>query len=102
MLGLDAIYVDGRGVRVVTVVVASLHHLDIVLCNGRFLGKLLAQVVCYQVQVAVEEPAYQSQRKHIATLENSLVVHTRVSETVFYHLCQGALDDAVGIDVQLS
>ena len=65
VLGLNATHVDSTRVGVVSVVVACLHHLDIVLGNGGLLGKLLLQEVGYQRQVAVEEPAHQTQGKHV-------------------------------------
>ena len=43
-----------------SVVVASLDHLDVGLGNSRFLGKLLFQEISHEVQVAVEEPAHQT------------------------------------------
>ena len=85
-----------------TIVESSLHHLDIVLCNGRFLGELLAEEVVNQCDVTVEQPAHQSQCEHVTTLQHGLVVHTRVSQTVLHHLCQRALDDAVGVDAHLA
>ena len=99
---LDAAHVDSTRVRVVTIVIASLHHLDVVLGNLGLLGKLLLQVVGHQRQVAVEEPAHQTQRKHIAALQHRLVVHARVGQRVLHHLRQRALDDAVGVDAHLA
>ena len=60
MLRLYAIDVDGRRMGVMTVVVTCLHHTDIVLGNGGFLGELLAQDVGDKVQVAVKKPADQA------------------------------------------
>ena len=102
VLRLNTIHVDCRGVGVVTIVIACLHHLDIVLCNLRFLGKLLAKEIIDKVQVTVEEPANQSQCKHVTRLQDGLVVHSRVCQTVLHHLCQRTLDDAVGIDAHLA
>ena len=87
---------------VVTVVVASLNHLDVSLSDGGLLGKFILEEVEHQVQVAVEEPAYQSQCKHIAAFQDGLVIHSRVCQGVFHHLCDGALDNAVGIYAHLT
>ena len=101
-LRLDAIDVCCRRVGVVAIVISCLHHLDVVLCDGRLFGKLLAKEVCNETEVAVEEPAHQAQREHVAALQYSLVVHTRVFQAVLHHLCQRALDDAVGVDAHFA
>ena len=80
------------------VVVARLYHLDVSFSNLRLLGKLLFQIVESDVQVAVKEPAHQSQGKHIAALHHSLVVHAAVSQRVLHHLCQPAGNHPVGVD----
>ena len=85
-----------------SVVEASLHHLDVVLGDGRFLGKFLAQEVGHEVQVAVEEPADQTQRKHVAALQDGLVVQSRVGQALFHHRGQRALDHAVGVNAHLA
>ena len=41
LLCLYAIDIDGRRVSVVSVIVTSLYHFDIVFGNGRFLGEFL-------------------------------------------------------------
>ena len=78
-----------RSVGVVSVVVTRTDNLDVGLSNGGFLGKLFAQIVLGNSEVAVEEPAYQTEGKHVAALQHGLVVHTRVSQTIFHHLCDG-------------
>ena len=102
LLRLDTINVHCRRVCVVTVVVASLDYLDISLSNSGLLGKLILEEVEHQVQVAVEKPANQSQCEHIAAFQNGLVIHSRVSQSIFYHLCDGTLDDAVGVHTHLT
>ena len=87
---------------IVTVVVTSLHHLDIVLGNGRFLGEFLTQEIGNEVQVAVEEPANQTQRKHVATLQNGFVVHATFCQTRFHHSGERALDDTIGIYMEFA
>ena len=66
--GLDTIDVHRSRVRVVTIVITSLDHLDVGLGNGGLLGELLAQEVEGHVQVAAEEPADQTQGEHVAAL----------------------------------
>ena len=102
MLGLYAVYVRGRAVRVVAIVVARLDDADVGLCNGRLLGKFLLEVVERHVQIAVEEPAHESEGKHVAALEHCLGLHATIGKAVLDHLCDGARDDAVGIDTHLS
>ena len=87
---------------VVAVVIAGLHHLDVILCNGRLLGKLLLQEISHQRQVAVEKPADESEGKHVAALQNGLVVHAGVGQTLLDHRCQRTLDDVVGVDAHLA
>ena len=101
-LRLDAIHVHSRRMRVVAIVVASLNHLDIGLSDGGLLGKFLLEEIEHQVQVAVEEPADESQGEHIAAFQHGLVVHSRVGQGVFHHLRERALDDAVGINTHLA
>ena len=88
--------------HVVAIVVASMHHLDVVFGYGGLLRKLFAQEVFYQREVAVEEPAYQAQCKHIATFQYALVVHAAIGQALFYHLCDGAGHHTVAVDVQLA
>ena len=87
--------------RVVSIVEACLHHLDVVLGNGRLLGKLLAQEVGYEVEVAIEKPAHQSESEHVAAFQDGLVVEAAVGQTVLHHGGERALDDAVGVYAQL-
>ena len=102
LLRLYAIDVDGRRVGVVSVVVTSLDHLDVCLSDGRLLGELLAQEVGYEVQVAIEEPADETQGEHVTALHHGLHVHTRVSETVLHHRGEWALDHAIWVDIHLT
>ena len=66
---------------------------DIRLGNSGFLGKLGAQEALGNGQVAVEEPAHQSEGKHVAALQHGLVVHARVGEAVLHHLRDGRCDN---------
>ena len=75
VLCLYAVDVGSRRVRVVAVVVTCLNHLDVSFGYGRLLGKLLAQEVESYVKVAIEEPAYEAEGKHIAALEHSFHIH---------------------------
>ena len=84
------------------IVVASLNHLDITLGDGGFLGEFLTQEIVHQIQVAVEEPTNQSQSEHVTALEDGLIVHPAVSQTVFHHRRQGALHHTVGVDTHLT
>ena len=102
LLRLDAIDIDSTGVSVMTVVVAGLHHLDVILCDGGLLGEFFFQEIGHEVQVAVEEPAYKAKGKHVATLQDGLVVHASISQTVLHHRGQWALNDAVGVDAHLT
>ena len=101
MLRLDAISCRHTGVNVVTVVVAGVHHLDIVFRNLRFLCEFLSQEVLYKSHVAVEEPAYHTERKHVAALQYALVVHAGISKTVLHHLGDRASHHPVAVDTHL-
>ena len=71
VLRLDAIDVGHAAVRVVSVVVACLDDFDVGFGHFRLLGELLAQEVEGDIEVSVEEPADESERKHVAALEDS-------------------------------
>ena len=75
VLGFYTIDVDGAGMGVVTIVPTSLNHFDVCLGDCWLLGELLFQEVCHEVQVAVEEPADQTQCEHVTALHHRLVVH---------------------------
>ena len=85
-----------------TVVEASLHHLDVVLGYCGFLGELLAQEIIDQVEVTVEQPAHQSEGEHVAAFQHRLVVHAAVGQTVFHHLRDGTSHHTVGVDAHLA
>ena len=87
---------------VVAIIKSGFHHLDVVLGNLRFLGKLLSEEVGHEFQVAVEEPADESQCKHVSALEHRLVVHAAVGQAVFHHLGDGASHYAVGVYAQFA
>ena len=87
---------------VVTVVITGLDNLDVGLGQLRFLGELVTQIVECNLQVTAEKPAYKTQSKHIAALENGLGIHATVRESIFYHLGKGACNYAIRINSQLS
>ena len=102
LLGLYTVNVDGIRVSVVTVVPTGLNDLNVCLCNSGLLGKLLAQEVCYKVQIAIEQPAYESESEHVTALQHSFVVHAAVGQTILNHGSQWALDNTVGVDTHLT
>ena len=57
---LDTISGWNWSVNIMSIIISSLHHLDIILGNSRFLGKLFTQEVSHQIQVTIEEPTYKS------------------------------------------
>ena len=85
-----------------SIVITCLHHLDVILCDSRFLGEFLFQEVGDQGEVTVEEPADQSEGEHITAFQDRLVVHACVSQTILDHRRQRALDDTVGVDTHLA
>ena len=102
MLGLDAVDVGSRGVGVVSVVVSGLNDALVGVGNGRFAGEFFVQEGKCHGDVAVVEPADESECKHVAAFENRLVVHAAVGETVFHHGGHGACNDAVGVDTHFA
>ena len=85
-----------------SVVVSSLNHLDVGLGDGGFLGELLTQEISYKVQVAIKEPADETQGEHVTALHHGLHVHAGISQTVFYHRGKRTLDDAIRVDIHLT
>ena len=85
-----------------TVVVTSLNHLDISLCNCGLLGKFLLQEVEGNIQITVEEPADKSEGKHITAFQDSLIVHPGIGKCILYHLCERTLDHAVRINAHFT
>ena len=102
VLRLHTVDAGGSSVGVVSVVVAGLYHLDICFSDGRLLGELLLQEVGHKLQVAVKEPAHETQCKHVAALHHRLHVHTRVSQAILHHRRQRALDHAIGVDTHFA
>ena len=72
---LHRISVGNRRVRVVSVIVARLDHLDVRLSHTWFLSELLLQHVSGDVGVAVEQPADQTEGEHVTALQDSLRIH---------------------------
>ena len=95
--------IGGRntGMHVMSIIVTCLHHLNVILCNLRLLGKFLLEEVAHQTEVSVEKPAHQSEGKHIPTLQYRLVVHPTVTETVFHHLGDGTRHHTIFVDAHL-
>ena len=75
-----------RGMSVVSVVISGMDNLDICFSDGGLLGKFLTDKVFGDFQVAVEQPANQTYREHIAAFHHGLVVHFCVGKAIFYHL----------------
>ena len=99
--GVDAVSVGHRGVGVGPVVVSGLHHPHVALGQSRLLAELGLQKVVHQPQVAVEEPAHQPQGEHVAALQDGLVVHSTVGQTLAHHRRDGAGDEAIGVESHL-
>ena len=99
---LYAIHIGHAAVRVVSIVVASLDDLDIGLGHSGLLGKLLTQEVEGDVQIAVEEPAHESECKHVAAFEDALDVHAAVLEAVLDHGGERTGNHSIGVDAHLS
>ena len=74
------------GMRIGPVIISGLDNLYIGFCHGRLFGKFLTQHVERNLQVAVEQPTHQSERKHVTAFQYALVVHARVCQTGFDHL----------------
>ena len=87
---------------VMGIVVAGMHHAYVGLSHLGFLAKLMVQELFGEFKIAVKQPAHHSQGKHVATLEDALVVHTRVFQTVFHHRGDGASHHAVGVYAQFA
>ena len=97
---LDAIGGGHGSMGIAAIVVASLDDPDIVFGNGGLLLELLTKEAERQFEVTVEEPADKAQGKHITAFQYRLVVHTRISETVFHHLRYRTGHHTVGIDAE--
>ena len=102
MLRFDAVGGGHRGVGVGTIVVACFHDADVGLCHGRFLGKLLMEELLHQADLAVEEPAHQSEGEHVAALQDGLVVHAAILQAILHHCGDGASHHVVGVDLHLA
>ena len=102
VLGLDAIDICHAGVRVVSVIVACLNDFDVRLGHFGLLGELLTQEAEGNVEVSVEQPAHQSERKHIATFAHALGVHPAVGEAILHHRREWAGDYSVRVDAHLA
>ena len=63
-----------------------MNYLNVCFCNCRLLGKLFAEEVFGNGQVAVEQPANQTECKHVTALQHRLVVHACVCQAILYHL----------------
>ena len=99
---LYAIHIGYAAVCVVSVVVSGLYDLYVGFSYAWLLGKFLSQEVEGNLQVTVEEPAYQSEGKHIAALEHAFHIHTAVLQAVFHHGGEWAGNDSVGVYAHLA
>ena len=93
-LALDAAggVCDG-GVCIVSVVPSGVDDLDVGFGHFGLLAELLADEVFGYLEVAVEEPAHQTDGKHVAAFQDGLVVHARRGQAVFHHRGDGGSDD---------
>ena len=78
---------------VVSVVVSCMNDFDVGFGHFGLFGEFLADEVLGNLQVAVEEPAYEAHGEHVAAFQYRLVVHAGVGQAVFYHLRDGGGDD---------
>ena len=78
---------------VVSVVVSCMNDFDVGFGHFGLFGEFLADEVLGNLQVAVEEPAYEAHGEHVAAFQYRLVVHAGVGQAVFYHLREGGGDD---------
>ena len=83
-----------------SVVVACVHNLDVQLGHLRLACEFLTQEVLDKRYLAVEEPAYQSKRKHVAAFKCCLAV-CAVSGNGLHHLCDGACHNPVWVYAKL-
>ncbi len=86
---------------IVSVVETCVNHLDVVLGDLRLLGELLSQEILNESDIAVEEPAYDTESKHVSTLHDGLVVHAGVGKTILHHLCDRTSHYSILIDAHL-
>ena len=93
---LDAIGVGHAAVGVGSIVISSLNHLHVPVGHTGFLGKFLMEHIADEIQVAVEKPAHQSERKHVAALEHHFrwCVGGFLGSQQLHHLGDGAGHDA--------
>ena len=87
---------------IVAVVITGLNDTYVRFGNGRFLLEFLLKEAVDQSEVTVEQPADNTECKHIAALQHGLVVHSCICQTLLYHLRYRAGYDAVGVDTHLA
>ena len=102
MLGFDAVDIGSRGVGVVPIVVSGLNDALVGVGDGRFAGEFFGQEGKCHGDVAIVEPADESECKHVAAFENRFIVHAAVDQAVLHHAGHGTCADAVGVDPHFS
>ena len=95
LIALNAVGRHGS-VDVVTIVVATLDDQLVGLIDCRLVGKFRLEELQRGFHGAVEQPAHQTQGKHVTALELSLQVHASVLERLLNHRRDGGLDDLSG------
>src|SRR3712207_9398857 len=98
-LAVDAVGGGHAGVYVVAVIVARVDHLNVVVGYLWLLGELVAEEVLDETEVSVEQPAHDTEGKHVAAFEDGFVVHAAVGEAIFHHGGDGAGHDTVLIEI---
>ena len=102
MTCFDAISRWYAGLGVLSIIVTRLNNFLIGLIYLGFLTELLFQELVYQRQVTIEQPANHAQCKHVATLQDRLVVHARVLQTLLDKCGNRTFYHTVGINTQLT
>ena len=74
-----------RCVDIVTIVKPAAHHFGVGFIYGGLFGKFVFQESEGTIDGRVEQPAHQTQGKHIAALHLALEVHTAVGKGGFHH-----------------
>ena len=74
-----------RSMGILTKMITVVKYLHIGFGNFRFLGKFLAQNFFAHLHIAMEQPAYQSQSKHVLCSQDRLVVQPAVFQAFLTH-----------------
>ena len=76
-------YLIDRERQILSVVIAIRQHFDVIRNELRLLSKLLFEEMDCFVNRSVEEPANDAQCKHIAGLEDRLIIESAIFECFF-------------------